>query len=526
MEITINQNENQTITIGNNNTQNLEIEENETQLLNVENNSQVQNVGISQQDNQIIYIDSEGTAIGISDVLVNGVSVVTGNIAYITVPTKTSELQNNSGFITTETDPTVPSYVKAISLADINNWNNKQNALVSGSTIKTINNESLLGSGNIQIDGIVYTAGTGIDITNEVISNEITSYNDLTDLPTIPTKVSDLINDENFASENDLAEVAFTGSYVSLSDTPQYLSDFENDTHYVDRTSLNVALNRKQDELVSGVNIKSINNQTILGSGNLSITGGTPTDVQINGVSITSNNVANIITKGTYDETNNKIATESDIPLPTKVYINDVSVTSLSPDGTEMSGVIYTHGIYNAVTNKIANMSDIPTQTSQLTNNSNFAVTNANNNFSASQSITGNISTTGNATIGGNLTLSGTTNIVESGSSQYGNWIKYIDGTMIVWITISGTTSITSAWGSLYRSNDIGGTYFPQNFISRPTILMSPQASSGNTQFTLVGQSVGNSGSNQRFGNYALISAVSIASVDYIIDFVAIGKWK
>ena len=241
MEITINQNENQTITIGNNNIQNLEIEENENQLLNVENNLQLQNVGISQQDNQIIYIDSEGTAIGISDVLVNGVSVVTGNIAYITVPTKTSELQNNSGFITTETDPTVPSYVKAISLADINNWNNKQNALVSGSTIKTINNESLLGSGNIQIDGIVYTAGTGIDITNEVISNEITSYNDLTDLPTIPTKVSDLINDENFASENDLAEVAFTGSYVSLSDTPQYLSDFENDTHYVDRTSLNVA---------------------------------------------------------------------------------------------------------------------------------------------------------------------------------------------------------------------------------------------------------------------------------------------
>lgn len=43
------------------------------------------------------------------------------------VPTKNSQLQNDSGFITgyTETDPTVPNYVKAISEADIANWNNK-----------------------------------------------------------------------------------------------------------------------------------------------------------------------------------------------------------------------------------------------------------------------------------------------------------------------------------------------------------------------------------------------------------------
>ena len=525
MEITINQNENQTITIGNNETQNLEIEENETQLLNVENNSQVQNVGISQQDNQIIYIDSEGTAIGISDVLVNGISVVSGNIAYVIVPTKTSELQNNSGFITTETDPTVPSYVKAISLADINNWNNKQNALVSGSTIKTINNENLLGSGNIQIDGIVYTAGTGIDITNEVISNEITSYNDLTDLPNIPTKVSDLLNDEEFVSENELAEVAFTGSYVSLSDTPQYLSDFENDTHYVDRTSLNVALLRKQDELISGANIKTINGYSVLGSGNLSISGGSATDVQINGVSITSNDVADIITEGTYDETNNKIATMDDVPLPTNVYINDVSRTTVNQAGTEMIGAIYTHGIYDPVTNKIANMSDIPTQTSQLTNNSNFAVTNANNNFSASQSITGNISTSGNATIGGNLTLSGTTNIVESGSSQYGNYVKYIDGTMIVWNTVTGTANITTAWGSLYKSADIGAPYFPATFTSTPTMLYSPQ-DGGSSQFFIVGQSGGNSGSTSRFGNFALVSPVSSSNLSYIIHLIAIGKWK
>ena len=52
---------------------------------------------------------------------------------------------------------------------------NKQDTLVSGTNIKTINNTSLLGSGNIDIQGGggSYTAGTGIDITNNVISADI-----------------------------------------------------------------------------------------------------------------------------------------------------------------------------------------------------------------------------------------------------------------------------------------------------------------------------------------------------------------
>ena len=53
-----------------------------------------------------------------------------------------------------------------------------------------------------------------------MVNNTITSYNDLSDLPTIPSKTSDLNNDSNFVSSDDLSEVAFTGSYNSLSDTP------------------------------------------------------------------------------------------------------------------------------------------------------------------------------------------------------------------------------------------------------------------------------------------------------------------
>lgn len=78
----------------------------------------------------------------------------------------------------------------------------KQDTLVSGTNIKTINNTSILGSGNIDIQsGGSYTAGDGIIIENGKISvdgeeaNLLTlatvatsgSYNDLINKPTIPT---------------------------------------------------------------------------------------------------------------------------------------------------------------------------------------------------------------------------------------------------------------------------------------------------------------------------------------------------
>ena len=165
------------------------------------------NISIRNLDPQEITINSEGVIYGITNVYQNGVDVTVGTKAYVVVPTKTSELTNDSGFITNaeETDPTVPYYVKEITLSDINSWNDKQDALVSGTTIKTINGESLLGSGDISVGG-GYTAGYGIDITDDEISNTITSYNDLTDLPSIPDRTSQLVNDSGFINKyvNDL----------------------------------------------------------------------------------------------------------------------------------------------------------------------------------------------------------------------------------------------------------------------------------------------------------------------------------
>lgn len=137
--------------------------------------------------------------------------------------------------------------------------------------------------------------------------------------------------------------------------------------NYLDKTGLTrlwskitAKLGQKQDTLVSGTNIKTINNQSLLGSGNINISGGggggSATDVQINGTSITSNGVADIITESAYDDTNNKIATMDDVTgqgyqTATEVLntINFVSqsqefqtyiaqiVTNLLPSGTEIT---------------------------------------------------------------------------------------------------------------------------------------------------------------------------------------------
>ena len=62
-----------------------------------------------------------------------------------------------------------------ISSTDITNWNGKQDALVSGTNIKTVNNESLLGSGNISVAGTPGEPGTdGVGISSVVQTTEST----------------------------------------------------------------------------------------------------------------------------------------------------------------------------------------------------------------------------------------------------------------------------------------------------------------------------------------------------------------
>lgn len=120
-----------------------------------------------------------------------------------------------------------------------------QEQLVSGTNIKTINGESILGEGNLEISG---SGGTTdyTQLTNkpQINSVELSGNKSLSDLG-IPTKTSELTNDSGF-----------------LTSIPD---------EYVTETELNAGLGNKQDTLVSGTNIKTVNGESLLGSGNIDI---------------------------------------------------------------------------------------------------------------------------------------------------------------------------------------------------------------------------------------------------------------
>lgn len=176
----------------------------------------------------------------------------------------------------------------------------KQDTLVSGTNIKTINGQSVLGAGNIAIQG-----GTSNwdDITGKPEFAEVAttgSYNDLSDKPEIPSDYIENITDSDTEFSIDTAFNYKSGKKYSLSfsktggfgvviggvgdtqrkinlsidtdiiATKEDLADYQPVGDYATKTELA----SKQDTLVSGTNIKTINGQTLLGEGNIEIQGG------------------------------------------------------------------------------------------------------------------------------------------------------------------------------------------------------------------------------------------------------------
>ena len=202
----------------------------------------------------------------------------------------------------------------------------KQDTLVSGTNIKTINNQNILGSGNIVITSATqtqYSAGTNIDIQDYVIS--VTGI-------TIPDV-------SNFITSGDA------------------------------QTQINNSISGKQDTLISGTNIKTINNQSILGEGNITIEGGgtgvtysagTNIDITDNVISVTGISVPTSNTAFTNDA---GYITSQDIPTSNTAFTNDagyitgVSIPTSNTAFTNDAGYVNSGDVQTQIDDSISGLS-------------------------------------------------------------------------------------------------------------------------------------------------------------------------
>lgn len=162
--------------------------------------------------------------------------VVSDITDFPTIPTKTSQLINDSGFLTSSN-----GLITSVSWSDITNKPSFSDIAISGSyndlvdtpTIPTKTSELTNDSGYI-------TSVSWSDITNKPNFSTVAtsgSYTDLSNTPTIPTKVSQLENDMGFGTGGDTSDCVHKTGDETIEGVKQFTSDIVRKYTAVDITT-------------------------------------------------------------------------------------------------------------------------------------------------------------------------------------------------------------------------------------------------------------------------------------------------
>lgn len=154
----------------------------------------------------------------------------------------------------------------------------KQDTLISGVNVKTINNQTILGSGNIEIQ----TSTGETDLSDYYTKEEINETFATTSQ--VENKV-DKVEGKSLIDDSEIARLATVTNYDDTAINEQIAtlnsSKLDVETYNSDKANFatKTELNDKQNVLISGTNIKTINGNSLLGSGDITITGGGDIDL-------------------------------------------------------------------------------------------------------------------------------------------------------------------------------------------------------------------------------------------------------
>ena len=135
--------------------------------------------------------------------------------------------------------------------------------LKSGTTIKTINGESILGSGDIVISGggeetdPVWTAEKGNYYTKTEVNASLETKANKTEIPTVPTNVSEFTNDAGYLTEHQTLKT-INGETIVGDGNIEITGGEETDpiwtaekVNYSTTEEINIELGKKQDKLTN-----------------------------------------------------------------------------------------------------------------------------------------------------------------------------------------------------------------------------------------------------------------------------------
>jgi len=355
------------------------------------------------------------------------------------------------------------------------NWttfNNKQAALVSGTNIKTINSASLLSAGDLQfvtqINAIFQNTGLDID----------------------------------FQIEEDDSSLPRFGYYITLK-IPSASASARGALTSTDWTTFNA----KQAALVSGTNIKTINGASILGSGNIVISGGTgltslngltagtqlfavastgtdftitsTTDTHTFAIPTASASARGLLSSANWTTFNNKVGytgATADLNLGVyNLYTNNIftGFTSVAASGTLITLTVTSTPYYN-VTGSGGQIIKLPDATT-LQNGATFVF---NNNQSSGAITVNNNSNTLIASIpsGGYVTITLLSNSIAAGS-----WDRHFEAPA----NVSWSTNTFDYAGSI-TSATWNGVAITDTYISSAATWNGKQAALNGTGFVKI----------------------------------------